>query len=452
MGLLRAYAANSEGAGAYRRELVKRAATFGLDPRIIRGAYEKPVLLRVIEGLEAEAPKDVLVAAVRRTNESLSQGIDAKTLGIAQARVLSAESVEQLGELLAGEVTLRDAMRQHPEVFRKVLERDHILTPQNHAQWLAPSGALTDQAKDQIEAMFVGLVLGTADRLRATPASLTAKVERAVPALVSVRGKVPTFDLIPSMQQAVDLLNDSSARGLILRDYLAQPDLLGGGPARSREAVEIAKLLDASGQRQTAEAFGRWARVAIHDPKQGLLFGAAPTPDTAFEALLTGRVANPRPVEVKRGSPCPRCSGSGRIAPWAGKITWCPSCGGSGLLTLAPAANDPRQQRLINPRKARRRNPDEKPKKRKVTVAVHRSSANTTRKLARELCKRWPFGLDNSGRLALPQRVNVHLENGRTLHLRRHGMRDLEVKEDGQPDAALAMDLKTDLDRRTARR
>jgi hypothetical protein len=53
------------------------------------------------------------------------------------------------------------------------------------------------------------------------------------------------------------------------------------------------------------EAFARWAKVAVHDPNQAMLFGAPPTPAEAFEALMTGRLPNPshrrRPVSAVLG-------------------------------------------------------------------------------------------------------------------------------------------------------
>lgn len=439
MMIQRAYEANSEGAAAYRKALIARAAEFGFDPKLIRGAYERPILVRVIEGLEAESPVGVLVAAVRRTNESLSQALDAKTLGVAQARALSPESVAQLGALLAGDdgTTLREAMRDHPDVFRRALERDRILTPSNFSAWIAPSGVLTDPAKDQIEAMFLGLVLGTPDRLRATAPNLAHKVERAVPALVAVRGQVPSFDLVPFVQHAVDVLNEARRRDLTLEDLLAQPDLLSPRHERPEQVVELARLFDSSGQRQVAEAFARWSRVAIHDPNQGLLFGSAPTPESAFHVLMGGRLANPQHVEVRTGPRCERCKGTGRIVPWAGKVTWCPTCDGEGVLLRPPAKEDPKQRRLLNPKTPKSSKPGKTA--RKVPVPVLRSAATTTGRLAGELLRRFP--------VAMPRRLNVHLGGERVLRLRRRaGV--LVVLEEGVEVPKLAAALSQDLERR----
>jgi len=332
MMVQRAYAGDAGAADAYRRALVRRAPEFGLSPEDVR-KMKAPVLVRVLEGLQPDAPHAVLVAAVRRTNEGLTQALDATTLGVAQGRALSTTSAGEIGKVLADQdTTLREAMASQPEVFRRALERDAILTPQNRSQWVGPEGALTPEAKDRLEAMFLGLVLGTGDRLKATAPAILRK-ERAVPHLLAVRGAASSFDLSPTMQEAVDVLNDAQQRGLSVAELQAQASLFAGDERGSPEALRLAALLESSGQRAVGEAFARWAKVAVHDPHQVMLFGAPPTPAEAFEALLTGRLPNPS----HRARRCPRCSGTGKISPWAQKISDCPTCSGTGRLGGPPA-------------------------------------------------------------------------------------------------------------------
>lgn len=350
MMILRAYSAGGAAGDAYREALIRRAGDFGLEPAAVR-QVERPVLVRVLEGLAADAPREVLVSAVRRTNEGLTQALDAKTLGVARGRQLSAESVAQLGEALGdGELTLRELMAARSEVFREALQRDSILTPSSSAEWVQPSGALTDEGKDKLEAMFVGLVLGTPDRVRATPPAVLQKVERAVPFLMAVRGQTPTFDLVPVVQGAVDLLVEARGRDLALDELLRQVSLFGR-EERDPRAVAVAELLETRGPRQVADAFRGWSKVAIHDPRQEVMFGTKPTQEEAFRVLTQGRRPNPRGRSVAAaGQTCARCAGGGKISPWAGKIDPCPTCGGKGrLFPLALSPGELRDLALQRP-------------------------------------------------------------------------------------------------------
>lgn len=337
MMILRAYSAGAASGAAYREALIRRAPEFGLDPSVVR-AVDRPVLVRVLEGLAADAPREVLVSAVRRTNEGLTQAIDAKTLGVARGRQLSPESVAQLGEVLGdGDGTLRELMATRPEVFRAILERDRILTPSNSAEWVQPGGALTDEGKDKLEAMFVGLVLGTPDRVRATPPALLQKVERAVPFLVAVRGQTPTFDLVEVVQGAVDLLSEARGRDLSLEELLRQGSLFGR-EERDARVVAVAQLLETLGPRKVAEAFRRWSKVAIHDPRQETMFVSKPTQAEALRALTEEPRPNPRggrPVAAA-GSTCGRCAGGGKISPYPGTVAGCPTCSGVGRIFPKP--------------------------------------------------------------------------------------------------------------------
>jgi len=158
-------------------ELVRRAAEFGL----VAGDVEKlraPVLVRVVLGLTASSPVRELSAAVRRYNETMTAAMDDRARAVAKARQLSENTVAALGELLAGagEASLRDVMRDKPEAFLRLLEADGLVTPQNRAEWSA-GGALTDRAKDELEGMFLGRVLGSSQRLSATSPATLRKVE-----------------------------------------------------------------------------------------------------------------------------------------------------------------------------------------------------------------------------------------------------------------------------------
>ncbi|WP_224373263.1 hypothetical protein, partial [Hyalangium versicolor] len=198
-----------------------------------------------------------LAAAVRRFNEGLTQKMDPTTAAVAQARALTPDSVRALGRLLAaGDFTLRELMRIEQDAITRLLERSGIVTRQNRSEWVGAAGALTDHAKDVLEGMFVGLVLATPERIRATPPGILRKLERAVPYLVAVRATLPkAFDLIPSVVAAVDALNDARVRGVSLSDLASQASLFGDGSQLDATAAKLGTMLDELGPRQVGDAF-----------------------------------------------------------------------------------------------------------------------------------------------------------------------------------------------------
>jgi hypothetical protein len=449
-----AYRHDAEGARKYRAELVRRAAEFGHDSRAV-GQMTAPVLVRVVEGLLRDSPRAELAAAVRRFNEGLTQKMDPTTRAVGQARVLSADTVRELGELLAGtDSTLRELMREKPAPILRALERDGVVTVHNRAEW-TDAGSLTDAAKDTLEAMFLGLVLGSAERIRATPPALLAKVERAVPYLLAVRATLPpSFDLVPQFLRALDTMNDAKARGLRVDDVMAQTALFDAVEldATSRALV---RLLDGSGPRVVGDAFRRWAERVKHDPTQETMFFEPPTPEAGLAALLgripnpcgcpgeaKGRKKNPRKVALVR---CTRCDGSGRISPWAGHITWCPVCSGEGKVPAptATAQGVPGQMRLVNPSRRRGAKVARRARSaptRPLPPGRLKTEATTTRALAAELVRLY-------GGAGFPRTVTVTMTSGRRLGLRFQDKALSEVRSAGRADCELLAALRADLAR-----
>jgi hypothetical protein len=423
MMVQRAYLHHPESAAAYKSALAGQARDFGFTPAEVE-QMTAPVLVRVIEGLSRSSPAVELTAAVRRFNEGLTQRMDPVSRAVSQAKALSPFAVSQLGSLLIsgnGALTLRELMREQPSAIVGLLDGDNIITPQNRSEWVGSGGALTDYAKDQLEGMFLGLVLGTPERFKATAPGLLAKLERAVPALVAVRAKLPAeFDLIPAVNRALDGLNDARSRGLSLELYAAQSGLFSSAPVLDGPALALARLFDASGPRSVDEAFRRWLAAANHDPNQSTLFGEVPTPQGALAALTSPRTANPASSARVR---CTRCGGSGRVSPWAGMISWCEACRGEGWVRAAPP-EDARQLRLVNPTQ---------PRSGRLT-----SVARDTRGLARDLVHKFGGG-------TFPREVRVTTAEGKNLILRFKGRELASLNFDGAEDEVLRDALAVDL-------
>jgi hypothetical protein len=294
MMMLRGFS-NKEQLEAYRSALIDRASSFGMSAKEI-ARMDAPVLVRVIDGVSSDAPKSDLQAAVRRFNEGMTQALSPRAKAVAEARMLSSDSVQDLAGLLSDDSSLRDAMRDRPQDIAKILRRDGIVTDQNQAQWLA-GGNLTDEAKDRIEGMFLGRVVGTGDRLAAAAPELLKKIERAVPHLIRVAGINGALDEIETVQQAMDLLADAKRRKLSLQDLLRQPGLFGEATVFGDDARTMASLLDGATQKKVSEAFKRWASVAAVDPRQATMFEKPATLEFAEDVLFDG---------VERMPPAPK--------------------------------------------------------------------------------------------------------------------------------------------------
>lgn len=270
---------------AYREQLLQKASSFGLD----RSAIEKmraPVLVRVLDEVKSTSPKEELVAAVRRTNEGMTQALSPRARAVAEAKNLSPETVHGIGQLLAeaSDSSLRDVMRDSPAKVVELLRRDGLITDRNSSSWLA-SGQLTEEAKDRVEGMFLGRVLGSGDRMAATPPALQGKLERIATALVRVQGVNPEMDEIPTVQAAVDLLNDAKRRNQKLGEILAQGGMFSSTTIPPAVA-NMARLLDSTKPKELERRFAGWANETAFDPRQATMFAPNPSPDQARATLF----------------------------------------------------------------------------------------------------------------------------------------------------------------------
>jgi hypothetical protein len=301
MMIRRAYREGAAGGDRYRSELTARAADFGFSADDVQ-RFTRPVLVRAIDGLSARSTASELSQAVRRYNEALTQQLSPRARAVAEARQLRPSTVAGIGELLAsaGDSSLRDVMRDQPAELLALLRTDGVVNDQNRGQWTAGAG-LTDEGKDRLEGMFLGLVVGSGDRLSATPPATLKKIERAVPHLIRVAGLNPPLDLIPAVQQAIDLGNDAAARGMTIEQLDSQGTLLAGIKIdASEDARSIARLFAGAGAREVGERFKAWARLAAVDPHQPSMFWTPPTYAGALAELL-GRSRKINPA----GSCCP---------------------------------------------------------------------------------------------------------------------------------------------------
>jgi hypothetical protein len=269
---------------AYRDALEQKAAQFGIDPAELAGK-QMPILVRVLDSVASSDDKAALIAAVRRTNEGLTQALSPKARAVAEAKTLTPEVVRGIAQVLGenDEWSLRDALRERPKELSDLLRQDGVISPNNASSWLA-GGEFTDEGKDRLEGMFLGRVIGTGDRMAATSPSLLNKLGPLTAGLLKVAGLNPSFDEIPQVQRAVDLLNDAARRGLQAEEIAGQQDLFGGATYGSID-LAMAQILRDEKQRDLRRRFAEWEALAAFDPRQGNLFGN-PTRTDARGALF----------------------------------------------------------------------------------------------------------------------------------------------------------------------
>jgi hypothetical protein len=289
MMLRRAYDEGGDAAERYKAALREKASVFGITPEQV-DAMKQPVLVRAIDDINSESPQQDLVAAVRRFNEGLTQQMSPRIRAVAQARVLTPQTIASIGELLGdGEASIRDLLRDKPQAFMQILERDGVINDTNRAKWVA-GDELTAEAKDEIEGMFLGRVMGSGERLQATAPSLANKVERAVPSLLRVAAALPEADEIGDVQGALDLLNEAKRRGIPLDDLLAQQSMFVDEKVPPR-TVAMAHLLASKSAKELGQRFKAWADAMPVEEEQSGLFGSEKpktTPEDALKALFAG--------------------------------------------------------------------------------------------------------------------------------------------------------------------
>jgi hypothetical protein len=280
MGLKLAYGLGT--ATAYRSELDKRAALFGLKPEDIKKA-KHPILVRIVKGLD-NATQPELAAMSSQLNESMSNSMDDRAKAVSLSRRLSPVTLSTLGAMIEAREGLKGAMEHDSRAILERLRADGIMTAENAAQIATPAGQLTSAGRDIVEGSFLGLAAGTPERLKAaTPATLQ-RVEKLTPSLAQVVGINPEQDLIPLFQAAMDVVHSADKQKMSVAQFGQQIDF-------TREPIhpqvlQAAEVLQ-GGIKKVGEGAKHWARVAGVDPKQKTMFSSPPTREVAWRVLAT---------------------------------------------------------------------------------------------------------------------------------------------------------------------
>lgn len=303
MKLTRAYSGqpgmDAAGAAAYKALLMQNAARFGLDPGIISG-METPILVRrLVKPLRA----DEAAKAVIDLNLDPQAEMTPAERAVADARRTPIEAVEYLQRAVeeAGpEATLNDAL-SGPKGARIINElvSQGVFTAQEKPSLVdAKTGALTGAAKDRISKLMLGRLFRDADQVERTPAEIKAKLERIVAPVARLQGQ-PEWDVMPRVQEAIDLLEYARATGVKNLDDVTRQGAMFGTPEWTPQAIAIAKKL---GEKPTevVRAFRQYAGEAEMAAQGAMMFGT-PTPEASFAAAFGPRTEALPPVPGKAG-------------------------------------------------------------------------------------------------------------------------------------------------------
>ncbi len=327
MTLQLVHAKASDTANAYKDELRKKAAHFGLAAADIDG-MKNPVLVREVQ-TEA-ASKEDLGVLVRRYNESFTQAMDPRTDQVARARLVTPKMLQDLASGM--DQRKADGSERYPTLnafldsndakgFVDAMQRAGIVDRRNRSQYLRKDGGLNEDGKTFVERLMVGKVVPHPDTLADMPVSQINAIARSVPHIV--RAADSGHDLGPALIEAVQTHVYMRRHNLgDLREFDADQtlgDFAGDGGAGFGEKPKLTPLgrallgvlIDKPGPVQMSDAFRKVAQHASRNPAgQGGMFGAAKTTAEVVEEAV-----NPPKVEQASmfASNGPRWSGFGAL-------------------------------------------------------------------------------------------------------------------------------------------
>ncbi len=287
MILQRVAALNPAGMQAYRDLLTQNASHFGIDPADV-GRMKQPVLTREIADSEFTGGK-TKQTAVTDFNDDATAELRPSERAVADSRRVSQSTLDYIGGSLDArgpQATLADVMasKDGVEVLQRMIQ-DGAINSQEVAAYAA-KGDLTPAGKARINQALLGRFFRDPMQVDTTPPEIRNRLARIAPSLTKVEND-PAWTLTPTVQGALDLLEASRAHGLPnLDDAVNQVGLLGAQEYTPR-VVALAKQLQSAKPTELAQAMRTYAQDArfASEGKNGI-FGAAPTPDEAFDAAF----------------------------------------------------------------------------------------------------------------------------------------------------------------------
>lgn len=276
MMLQRTYAYNPKGAQAYRAMLTRDAGFYGLDPAQIAG-MKQPVLARLLE--DTEIPdRAARQTAITDFNAKSTAALRPEEQAMADSRRVSQRTLDDIGarvEAMGAEGTLAKVLSGAGgvDVLNSMI-RDEAISQQEAAAYLS-GGNITAAGKNRISQAVLGRFFRDTDQLDRTAAPVRAKLERIAPALAKLEGD-GKWNLSPTVQGALDLMEEARASGNNLGDFLSQTNAMGREyPAR---VADMARHLTSTKPSILADAVRIYGQDAAADRAPEGLFGKPEVP------------------------------------------------------------------------------------------------------------------------------------------------------------------------------
>jgi hypothetical protein len=283
MTLERVY--ESGGDAAYREQLQRDAAHYGLDPAEV-AQMKRPVLVREISDEHLATLAKGAQTLVRDTNKKGTAELTAAEQATADAQSMTPEASKFIQDALEGEgadASLRDLLASDKGlgIVNKLVDYGTFTTQEKSALLDAKTGVVTAAARDRIEKMMLGRMFRDSDQFQRTPPAVRDKLMKIVSPLAQTEGK-GQWDIKADVQEAMDILERSRAHGIKDLDMLTAQSDMFGNPEFSPRAVDLAHALQGMSTDQMRKAFKAYAEAAeiATDPTPSM-FGT-PDPGQAF--------------------------------------------------------------------------------------------------------------------------------------------------------------------------
>lgn len=293
---------------AYLEELKKRAAAYGLDPKLVE-TTDQPVLVRQLTDPADVAHNPARWQEINRlSDEVATKAKSSVEEGAARAQRLAGApaALEHFATTIGPEDTIAGYLEgKEGKAFARKLIDEGVISSEEFGKLTNERGELTEDGRTAVRRMMLGSAVTNQSAIADAPASILDKLEHAVPAIVSVRGS--TFDVSEPLSGALEILAEAKAKGMTLADLRAQATMFAG-EVRDPRAEQLAEFLSSKKKAEIKEAFRRYgvlAREAVANAGSVDMFGGTGyTPERAFQELFGGTPAGVREqvdMDLSRG-------------------------------------------------------------------------------------------------------------------------------------------------------
>lgn len=284
MGMQRAYQLYPERAEQMRDYLQANARAFGVSAGEVAG-MKQPILVRRMKVAKADQK-----AMGRRMNESLTQGMDPRTIEVALGQnYVTPELMDSLTHNMDPEQSLSEFLRSaKSRPFVSALERAGVIDQYNKDEFVEKgTGILNEDGRMRVERVMTARMIPDASVLSRMGSKLRQTIAKSVPAMISMeRSGWPVQE---ALELAVRVDNDMRLEGLAggkryskkagkkisipmsehRESYMKQTSMLEGNLQAQLEKSPMAQLLlEAIQDKANRLMPGKWRQVALEADRQ----------------------------------------------------------------------------------------------------------------------------------------------------------------------------------------